>query len=280
LKLKAFFKKHFNKKRLKDAFKFNRRLFAFPYVFVLAIFVLLPLFFILGTAFQSKGGGFTFSKVGNFFTDGVSLPTLWKSIWVGGLTTLICLAVGYPVAYFLASPEYNKSNILMLLFILPMWINLLLRTLATKTLFAVLNIPLGQSAVLFGMVYNFLPFMILPIYTVLTNIDKSYIEGARDLGANGAQVFLKVTLPLSVPGIISGITMVFVPTISTYVISTLLSEGNFRLFGDLINYDFIKINGDRGLGSVMSIVMLLIVVLFNFVLNKFAKDDNAKGGVW
>jgi spermidine/putrescine transport system permease protein len=150
-----------------------------------------------------------------------------------------------------------------------MWVNFLIRTLATKALFEMIGLPLGLGSVLFGMVYNYLPFMILPIHTMLSNLDKYYAEAAADLGANEAKVFVKTILPLSLPGIISGITMVFIPTISTFAISQLLSNGTIYLFGDSINTKFQ--HGLYGVGSVMSLVMLVFVVISNFAVTKFNK---------
>ena len=163
-----------------------------------------------------------------------------------------------------------------MLFVLPMWVNFLIRTLATKTIFESIGVSMGMGTVIFGMVYNYLPFMILPLHTTLSNIDKSYAEAAKDLGADEITCFLKTTLPLSLPGIISGITMVFIPTISTFAISELLSERTIKLFGDSI---FLKFNNDGtwGIGSVMSLVMIILVLLSNFLINKFNGEQSNKG---
>ena len=154
-----------------------------------------------------------------------------------------------------------------------MGVNFLIRTLATKAIFIALGVELGMGTVIFGMVYNYLPFMILPLHTTLSGIDKSYIEAAQDLGADKATVFFKTTLPLSLSGICSGITMVFIPTISTYAISQLLSNGKIFLFGDSIQLSFEQ--GMYGVGSIMSIVMLVFVLISNFVMNKFNRNSNA-----
>ncbi|MFR7766346.1 MAG: ABC transporter permease [Lachnospiraceae bacterium] len=164
----------------------------------------------------------------------------------------------------------------MLLFILPMWVNFLIRTLATKSIFEWMGVKLGIGTVIFGMVYNYLPFMILPLHTTLSNIDKSYAEAAGDLGADPFTVFLKTVLPLSLPGIISGITMVFIPTISTFAISELLSNNTIKLFGDSINLKFNHIE-TYGVGSVMSLIMLALVLLSNFFMNRFNKDVYNRG---
>lgn len=162
-----------------------------------------------------------------------------------------------------------------------MWVNFLIRTLATKTIFESLGVSMGMGTVVFGMVYNYLPFMILPLHTTLSNIDKSYAEAAKDLGADEVNCFLKTTLPLSVPGIISGITMVFIPTISTYAISELLSERTIKLFGDSISLKFNN-DGAWGVGSVMSIIMLILVIVSNVLINKFSDGSTSNKGrnIW
>jgi ABC-type spermidine/putrescine transport system, permease component I len=169
----------------------------------------------------------------------------------------------------------GSGKLFVLLFILPMWVNFLIRTLATKAIFVSLEIPLGMGTVIFGMVYNYLPFMILPLHTVLTSIDKSYSEAAQDLGADNFTVFTKTILPLSLPGIISGITMVFIPTISTFAISQLLSDSTVFLFGDSIQMKFDQ--GMYGVGSVMSLVMLIFVIISNFFMSKVNKNEVSTG---
>lgn len=259
------------KEKIKN-FKFTRKTFAYPYMLFLLIFVVTPLVLILANAFIYDGK-FSFKNFGIFFTERSSLMVLGNSVLVGLLTTMICMLIGYPAAYFLA--KYSASKIFVLLFILPMWVNFLIRTLATKAIFMSLDIPLGMGTVVFGMVYNYLPFMILPLYTVLSGIDKSYIEAAEDLGADGFTVFTKTVLPLSVPGILSGITMVFIPTISTFAISQLLSDSTVFLFGDSIQMKFDQ--GMYGVGSVMSLVMIILVLISNFILNRTNKAGSAGG---
>ncbi|MEG2453956.1 MAG: ABC transporter permease, partial [Clostridia bacterium] len=235
-------------------FKFTRKVFSYPYMAFLLLFVVVPLALILVNAFIYNGK-ISFQNFADFFTEKASLSVLGNSILVGLVTTTLCLVLGYPAAYFLA--KYSTSKTFVLLFILPMWVNFLIRTLATKAIFTSLDIQLGMGTVVFGMVYNYLPFMILPLHTVLTSIDKSYSEAAQDLGADGFNVFIKTILPLSLPGIISGITMVFIPTISTFAISQLLSDSTVFLFGDSIQMKFDQ--GLYGVGSVMSLVMLILV---------------------
>lgn len=251
--------------------KLTKKVFSIPYILFLLLFVVIPLVLILVNAFLDNGNNLTLDNFKTFFTSKSSLVVLGNSLLVGIITTALCLIIGYPVAYFLS--KMSSGRILVLLYIIPMGVNFLIRTLATKAIFIALGVELGMGTVLFGMVYNYLPFMILPLHTTLSDIDKSYIEAAQDLGADKATVFLKTTLPLSVSGILSGITMVFIPTISTYAISQLLSNGKIFLFGDSIQLSFEQ--GMYGVGSIMSLVMLVFVLLSNFIMNKFNRNSNA-----
>lgn len=266
---------------MRKVFTVNRRLFALPYVIFMLLFVVLPLVMILVGAFQANDGSFSFEKVVSFFNNKTALRNLWFSIEMGFATTAICLLIGYPASLILSRMDSKRSAFIALLFVLPMWINMLLRTLGTKTLLVLLGSDMGVSAVLFGLVYNFLPFMIMPIYTTLSNMDKSFVEAAQDLGAKPMTVLFKTVVPLSFPGIVSGVTMVFVPTISTFVITSMLSRGNVNMFGDLIYQYFMGNTQNVGVGSVMSIVMLILVLISNLILNRFS-DNSAvsKGGVW
>lgn len=257
-------------------FRFTRKVFSFPYVLFMLLFVITPLILILINAFKVDGR-FSFGNFVTFFKDNSSLRVLEHSLLVGLYTTGACLLIGYPVAYFLT--KYSSSKFIALLFIIPMWVNFLIRTLATKAIFNIFDWPLGQMAVFVGMVYNYLPFMILPLHTSLSNIDKSYVEAAEDLGANGFWVFVKTILPLSVPGIISGITMVFIPTISTFAITEILSNSRISLFGDTINYMF-KSGSTYGIGSVMSLIMLTLVIVSNIFISKINKTDQGGAAVW
>ncbi len=254
-------------KKIKPFF-LSKKVFGYPYVLFMLIFVIMPLVLILVNAFLDTDGYLTLDNFKTFFTEKSSLVVLGNSLLVGLITTVICLLIGYPVAYILS--KYSSGKILVLLFVLPMWVNFLIRTLATKAVFVAMGVELGMGTVIFGMVYNYLPFMILPLHTVISSIDKSYIEAAEDLGADKSNVFLKTILPLSVSGIISGITMVFIPTISTYAISQLLSNGTIFLFGDSIQMKFEQ--GLYGVGSIMSIVMLIFVLISNFLMNKFSNN--------
>lgn len=262
-------------KKSKTIFRFSRKTFAVPYVLFLMIFVVLPLVLILVNAFLADGE-FTLENFVVFATMGANISVLWQSILVGVITTLLCLLIGYPVAYFLA--KYNKGKVMTLLFILPMWVNFLLRTLATRAIFDAIGLDLGLATVLIGMVYNYLPYMILPLHTNISGIDKCYLEASEDLGANGITTFVKTVLPLSVSGIISGITMVFIPTISTFAISQILGGNMISLFGDSIDLKFRQ--NMYGVGSVMSLVMLVIVIVSNYFVSKFNKNDNGGANVW
>ena len=203
---------------LKNITKFlsRRRSWSIPYVVFMAIFVVTPLVLIMIYSFQSKDGGFSMENFERFINQPEAANTFIYSIGIALITTLLCLLLGYPAAYILSRLKPSNASLVVMLFILPMWINVLVRTLATVALFDFLRLPLGEGALIFGMVYNFLPFMIYPIYNVLQKMDVSLIEAAEDLGATPRQVFTRVVFPLSVPGIVSGIMMVFMPTISTF----------------------------------------------------------------
>lgn len=259
------------KSNTRKKLRLTKKVFSIPYILFLLLFVVVPLVMILVNAFLDSDNNLTFENFKTFFSSASSLIVLGNSLLVGVITTLICLLIGYPVAYILS--RMSSGKILVLLYVLPMFINFLIRTLATKAIFIAMGVELGMGTVLFGMVYNYLPFMILPLHTTISGIDKSYIEAAQDLGADSATVFLKTTLPMSVSGIMSGITMVFIPTISTYAISQLLSNGKIFLFGDSIQLSFEQ--GLYGVGSIMSLVMLVFVLLSNFVMNRFNKNGDA-----
>ncbi len=252
-------------------FRLTRRVFAYPYILFLLLFVVIPLVIVLVNAFLADGE-FTFRNFGDLLSDGSSLKVLGTSIVVGIVTTVICLVLGYPIAYILS--KWKSGAIVVILFILPMWVNFLIRTYALQTLFENMSVKLGMGTVIFGMVYNYIPFMIMPLHTTISNIDKSYKEAAQDLGANPITTFVKSTLPLSLPGIISGITMVFIPTISAFAISQMLSNNSIILFGDSINLKFE--NNLYGVGSVMSIIMLALVLISNLFMGKINKGEAAK----
>ena len=235
----------------------KRASWSIPYVVFMLIFVVLPLLLIIVYAFQDSAGHFTMENVTKFFSDSDAVSTFALSLEVAIENTLICLLLGYPAAYILADKRLNRSAVTIILFILPMWINALMRTLATAELFNMLGVTLGKGTLLFGMVYDYLPFMIYPIYNILLKMDKSYGEAAEDLGATPLQVFSRVTLPLSVPGITSGVMMVFMPTVSTFAISEFLTNNKIKLFGTIIQEN---INSSMwNYGAALSLIMLIII---------------------
>jgi spermidine/putrescine transport system permease protein len=235
----------------------RRRNWTIPYVLYLGFFVLIPTLLIVWFAFTNNEGHLSIDNFMKFWKQPVAMNTLIYSIIIALITTVLCLIIGYPAAYLLSNIESHRAKLLVLLFILPMWINFLIRTLATMALFDFLKLPLGEGALIFGMVYNFLPFMIYPIYNVLQKTDKSLIEAAQDLGANPRQVFLKTILPLSIPGITSGIIMVFMPVISTFAIAELLTINNIKLFGTVLQENIYY--GMWNYGAALSLIMLLLV---------------------
>ena len=237
---------------------FNKRAnWAIPYAIFLAMFVALPLVLILVYAFQNGEGGFSLENFIKFVEQPEAVNTFIYSIGIALITTILCILLGYPAAWILSNRKLNRSEVTVVLFILPMWINILVRTLATVALFDFLKFPLGEGALIFGMVYNFLPFMIYPIYNTLQKMDHSLIEAAEDLGATPTEVFRKVTVPLSMPGVMSGIMMVFMPTISTFAIAELLTMNNVKLFGTTIQENIN--NGMWNYGAALSLIMLVII---------------------
>ena len=253
----------------------RRRSWSLPYVLFLAVFVVAPLLLIMLYAFQGEDGGFTFENFDKFVHQREAINTFIYSIGIALITTLICILLGYPAAYFLSKMKASTARIIVMLFILPMWINVLVRTLATVALFDFLMLPLGEGALIFGMVYNFLPFMIYPIYNVLQKMDGSLIEAAEDLGATPRQVFTRVVLPLSTPGIVSGIMMVFMPTISTFAISELLTMNNIKLFGTTIQENIN--NGMWHYGAALSLIMLIIIGITTLFTD--SSEDGANEGL-
>ena len=237
--------------------RIKRSSWSIPYLVFLIIFVVLPLVLIALYAFQDGQGHFTLANVTRFFSDADSLGTFALSLEVAIENTVLCILLGYPAAWILANKKLNRSAVTIVLFILPMWINALMRTLATAELFNMLGITLGKGTLLYGMVYDYLPFMIYPIYNTLSKMDKSYAEAAEDLGATPWQVFTKVTVPLSMPGVTSGILMVFMPTVSTFAISEFLTNNKIKLFGTIIQEN---INSSMwNYGAALAFIMLIII---------------------
>lgn len=260
-------------------FFLRRRNWTLPYALFLLIFAIVPLLLIVLYAFTDADGAFTFANFRKFMMHPEAMNTFIYSIGIALITTLTCLLLGYPAAYILSQKQFNTSQTMVVLFILPMWVNILIRTLATVALFDFLNLPLGEGALVFGMVYNFLPFMVLPIYTVLIKLDRRLIEAAQDLGAPTHLVFRRVIVPLSIPGVISGITMVFVPSVSTFVISQMLGSGKNLLIGDLIDLQFMGGAYNPHLGSAIALVMMVLIFLCMWVMNKFDDGSSEEGGL-
>ena len=252
----------------------KRSSWALPYFIFLLLFVALPLVLVMVYAFQDGSGHFTLSNITKFFSDSDALGTFALSLEVAVENTLICILLGYPAAWILANKEYNRSAVTIVLFILPMWINALMRTLATTELFNMFGVPLGKGTLLYGMVYDYLPFMIYPIYNILNKMDKSYAEAAQDLGATPWKVFWKVVVPLSMPGVASGVLMVFMPTVSTFAISEFLTNNKIKLFGTIIQEN---INSSMwNYGAALSLIMLVIIGVMSLFQ---AKDKEVEGGM-
>ncbi len=270
----------------------KRNVLAYPYIFIwLPIFVIVPMIFIAYYAFFADGH-FTLEFV-KTLQDAMYWKVILRSAWLALRATVICLLVGFPIAYLLSKMKKQVAMMLSIFYILPMWMNALLRTYAWKVLLAdggIMSVILGwfglsgvqllytEGAVLLGTVYNFLPFMIMPIYTTLMKLDKAYIEASMDLGANGVQTFLKVVLPLAKPGIISGITMVLVPSMSTFAISKLLGGANHALLGDLIEQKFLLSSTGYGIGSVLSLILLILVLISTAIMRYVERDTGAEEG--
>lgn len=262
--------------------KFKRTYFAMPYAVLGTVFVIVPLGIMAFYAFTGTDGSFTFSNFINFFSKPAMIKVLFRSLGVAAITTVVCLLISYPLALILASTKYNKTAILVLLFVLPMWINSLLRTYAVKIVFNLIGLKSAYAAVVIGMVYDFFPFMLLPVYTILVNTDKSLMEASADLGANGLKTFLKIRLPLSLPGIMSGILMVFMPTVSTFAISDILGDPSTYMFGNIINQWFGTQAGWH-IGSAYSFILLVLIAITMFIANKLsggkAQPTGAGGNV-
>lgn len=258
---------------------FKRSYLAIPYGLFLAMFVVFPLFLIVYYAFTDKNGGFTFANFIEFFTTTSYISNVLISIGIACVTTAVCLLIAYPVAYILSRFKSARSYILVLLFVMPMWINFVLRALSLRELLDLLGL-LGKTNFLntvIGMVYDFLPFMILPLYTTLIKMDRSLEEASADLGANGVTTFFKITLPLSVPGIVSGAMMVFLPSMSCYVITDTFGNGKIPLIGKLIESMF-GTAANWNMGSALAIVMLLIMFITMLVSGGFNGDKTISRG--
>ena len=277
---------------------------AAPFGLWMAIFTLVPIGMVLWFAFTDANGAFTLDNIMAIFAHDPSrgetllsdshVATILYSLWLGFLTTVICLFVAYPIAFSISRATERVQTTMVMLVMLPMWMNFLLRTQAIKSLLSdsgLLNQFLGlfgfgpipilntDAAIVFGLVYDFLPYMILPLYSVMVKIEKSEIEAAQDLGANAFQVFRRVLLPLSVPGILNGITMVFVPSVSTFVISTILGGSKRNMIGDVIESMFVGEAPNMAVGSALSLVLMVLILLSMALTHLVDKDDHEEGGM-
>ncbi len=263
------------------------KLLAAPYLLWMLIFILVPLAMVAYFAFTTSDGAFTLE---NLKTVGQYTNIFVSSIQLAAIATVICLVISYPVALILTRMDKSVQSTILMLVMLPMWMNFLLRTYAWMTLLgnngiinAVLQfIGIGpvkllntRGAVVLGMIYNYIPYMILPLYSVMVKIDKSVMEAAQDLGCNPIQVLFRVIVPLSLPGIISGVTMVFVPAISTFIISRMLGGGSELLIGDLIEMQFLGNAYNPNLGAAISLVLMVIVLIIMTIMNKFGDNDES-----
>lgn len=260
-----------------------------PYLVWMVLFIVFPLILVILFAFTGDDGRFTFDNFSSLIDLG---SILLRSFWLSILSSIICLFLGYPAAFAISRLNKRMQPIMLMLMILPMWMNFLLRTYSLIMIIdtngfinqflkaigaSTLNIINTPVAVLIGMVYNYLPFMILPIYSILTKIEKNVIQAAEDLGANPLYVFRKVILPLSMPGVMSGIIMVFVPAVSTFIISKMLGGNMFMLIGDYIEMQFLGNTYNPGVGSAISLIMMIIILISLFFMRNL--DEETKEGL-
>ncbi len=265
------------------------KLAAAPYLIWMAVFTIVPLGLVFYYGLTDQDGNFS---IDNLSRMGMYTNIFFRSIWLAVIATVVCLIIAYPLAFILSRMDTHKQGTMLLLVMLPMWMNFLLRTYAWMTLLetnGVINKILGfigigpfemintQGAIVLGMVYNYVPFMILPLYSVMTKIDNSVIEAAQDLGSNSRQVLMKVIIPLSKPGIMTGITMVFVPSVSTFIISRMLGGGSNMLIGDLIEQQILGTSYNLNLGASISIVLMIFIFMIMAVMNQF--DDEEMEGM-
>ena len=277
--------------------RFSRKHLGIPYVLFLTLFVIFPLLLIIFYAFTKVDADGIFTLAGvkvsitfdnfiEFFSKSANIRVLFISFGLAIVTTAICLIIAYPLAYILANSKLNKNGVLLVLFILPMWINFVLRTAAMKELLFAIGMyssnKLSFVNTVIGMVYDYLPFVILPLYTVMIKLDKSYVEASADLGAPPANTFFRITLPLTVPGIVSAVTMVLLPTTTSYVVSDTLGNGNVTIIGKVIESQFSTVF-DWHAGSAIAMVLLVIIFITMAITNKFSDSEGgqARGnGLW
>ncbi|QSX07057.1 ABC transporter permease [Sedimentibacter sp. zth1] len=279
--------------------KNKSKYYAYPYIVWIIMFILLPVFLVFLYSFTKKNVGgtanisFTLENY-KLFLNTMYIRILLKSLLLAAVSTILCLLIGYPAAYLISKAPISRKSTMLFLCVVPMWMNMLLRTYAWMTILGnngiinhfLINIGLpklsllyNDFAVVLGMVYNFLPFMILPIYTVLSKLDNSLIQAAEDLGANSRTTFKKVIFPLSMPGVITGIVMVFMPAVSTFIIPRLLGGQKDFFIGSLIENLF-SVGSNWNFGSAVSIIMMIIILISMSIMNKFDVDKEGGAGLW
>ena len=271
-----------------NKYKRNKKLLGMPYYIWSAFFIVIPLLMVFYYGLTTRSGSFTFANIAAI-TQPEHIKGLFLALGLSMISTIICILLAYPLAMILSHMKVSSKSFIVLIFILPMWMNFLLRTLAWQTLLektgvinsvlAFFNMPALRiintpGAIVLGMVYNFLPFMVLPLYNCISKIDENVINAARDLGANAVKVFTKIILPLSVPGIISGITMVFIPALTTFVISKLLGGSKILLIGNIIEEEFTQAS-NWNLGSGLSMVLMLFIIISMIITNIFDKGGES-----
>ncbi len=271
--------------------RFSRKTLGIPYAVFLLFFVIIPMLVILFYAFTTgvkdpvtgaESFSFSFSNFLRFFSDPTKLSTIVYSLVIALVTTVLCLLIAYPVAYILARSKLKKKFVILMLFVLPMWINFVLRVNALREIFNLLSLAPALEGLtsanyfktIFGMVYDFLPFMILPLYTTIMKIDQSLYEASADLGGGAFTTFTRVTLPLSMPGIMSGVTMVFLPSMTNYVVSDMLGNAKVTIIGKFI-YEYF--GNDWHMGSMVALVLLIVVFLSSWLSGGFTADENVRG---
>lgn len=266
-----------------------------PYIAWSVIFIIVPLIFVVYYAFTDQSGAFTFQNVKDFFTSGIYMSVFGRSVAYAFWATIICLIIGYPFAYCMTKINISAQRMCMLLIMLPMLMNLIVRTYSWRQILennGIINklltsLGLGSvqflgnaGIIIFGMVYNYLPFMILPIYSVISKVDRSLTEASADLGCNAAGTMKRVIFPLSIPGVLSGITMVFVPCISTFYISYEFSNGMIKMIGDVIEDKFYKSSEvNYNMGATISLVLMVLILISLAIVNRFSDDGVESGGV-
>ena len=277
----------------RKARRFNfRASLCMPYAVFMALFVVFPLLLIVFFAFTDGNNNFSLQNWSTVFSAAHNWKVIGATFLIASITTIICLIIAFPIAYLLANKKYNKNKVLVYIFLLPMWINFVVRTIALKSLINLLSQFAIQAdltanypyvSIVIGMVYDYLPFAILPLYNQMLKMDKNQIEAAADLGANPAQVFIKNIIPMNVPGIVSACMMTFMPTMSSYVIANYMSEYNVQIIGNLIELQFGQSTSaiSNHIGSTLSLVMLAIIGVSLLVEKTLTrKDDSRKVGIW